>query len=59
MLLHLILLLHLFRKIRLQEHLEHSGAVEGAVAQGTAPTKTVVNLTFLNNSGSDTYSLNS
>ena len=33
-----------------------SGAVEGAVAQGTAPTQTVVNLGFLNNSGADTYS---
>ena len=33
-----------------------SGAVEGAVAQGTAPTETVVNLGFLNNSGSDAYS---
>ena len=31
-------------------------AVEGAVAQGTAPTETVVNLDFLNNSGSDAYS---
>ena len=33
-----------------------AGAVEGAVAQGTAPTETVVNLEFLNNSGSDGYS---
>ena len=33
-----------------------AGAVEGAVAQGTAPTNTVVNLDFLNNSGSDAYS---
>ncbi len=33
-----------------------AGAVEGAVAQGTAPTNTVVNLQFLNNSGSDAYS---
>ena len=33
-----------------------AGAIEGAVAQGTAPTNTVVNLQFLNNSGSDTYS---
>ena len=33
-----------------------TGAVEGAVAQGTAPTETVVNLHFLNNSGSDAYS---
>ena len=33
-----------------------AGAIEGAVAQGTAPTDTVVNLQFLNNSGSDTYS---
>ena len=32
-----------------------SGAVEGAMAQGTAPTETVVNLSFLNNSGSDAY----
>ena len=27
-----------------------------AVAQGTAPTNTAVNLSFLNNSGSDAYS---
>ena len=33
-----------------------AGAVEGAVAQGTAPVETVVNLDFLNNSGSDAYS---
>ncbi|MDA9690088.1 flagellin [Betaproteobacteria bacterium] len=33
-----------------------SGVVEGAIAEGTAPTKTAVNLTFLNNSGADTYS---
>ena len=32
-----------------------SQAVEGALAQGTAPTETVVNLTFLNNSGADSY----
>ena len=32
-----------------------SAAVEGALAQGTAPTNTVVNLEFLNNSGADTY----
>ncbi|MDA9719134.1 flagellin [Betaproteobacteria bacterium] len=32
-----------------------NAAVEGAVAQGTAPTNTVVNLKFLNNSGSDAY----
>ena len=30
-------------------------AVEGALAQGTAPTNTVVNLEFLNNSGADAY----
>ena len=32
-----------------------AGAVEGAVAQGTAPEQTVVDLKFLNNSGSDAY----
>ena len=32
-----------------------SAAVEGALAQGTAPTNTVVNLEFLNNSGADAY----
>jgi flagellin len=32
-----------------------STAVEGALAQGTAPTNTVVNLEFLNNSGADAY----
>ena len=32
-----------------------SAPVEGALAQGTAPTNTVVNLEFLNNSGADTY----
>ena len=32
-----------------------AGAIEGAVAQGTAPEQTVVNLNFLNNSGSDAY----
>ena len=31
------------------------GAIEGAVAQGTAPEHTVVDLQFLNNSGSDAY----
>ena len=32
-----------------------AATVEGAIAQGTAPTNTVVNLKFLNNSGSDAY----
>ena len=32
-----------------------SAPVEGALAQGTAPTNTVVNLEFLNNSGADAY----
>ena len=32
-----------------------NAAVDGALAEGTAPTETLVNLKFLNNSGSDAY----